>query len=75
MSHGFKPINLLPDEDRLKQNIDDTDYWTRMRETSVFKEYDIISSVAFVPKLPHHLAITTSNKVKNSNKFFFKFKF
>lgn len=28
---AFKPINLLPDADQLKQNIDDTDYWMRMK--------------------------------------------
>jgi hypothetical protein len=63
MDRGFKPITLLPDGDQLKQNVDDTDYWMRMKEAAVFKEYDIITSVAFIPKLPHHLATTTSNKV------------
>jgi len=62
MAGGFKPINLLPDADQLQKNLDDTDYWMRMKESAVFKEYDIISSVAFIPKLPHHLSITTSNK-------------
>jgi hypothetical protein len=64
MAHGFKPINVLPDGDQLKRNVGDANYWARMKESSIFEEYNIISSVAFMPTLPHHLAITSSNKVR-----------
>jgi hypothetical protein len=34
---AFKPLNLLPDADQLKQNIDDTDYWMRMKVRVLWK--------------------------------------
>jgi hypothetical protein len=74
---GFKPITLLPDADKQKQNEFDSEYWMRMKaslklmslftydfqELAVFQEPGIISSVAFVPKSPYHLAATNSNRV------------
>ncbi|CAD5206486.1 unnamed protein product [Bursaphelenchus okinawaensis] len=56
-----KPLQPVTDVEF--RTSDDIEYWSRMKELAVFQEPGVISSVAFSPNKPYHLAVANSNRV------------
>ncbi|KAI6178057.1 DEAD box polypeptide 27 [Aphelenchoides besseyi] len=62
MAHSFKPIPILPNDGKHATISDVSDYWSRMKELTVFEEPGIVTSVRFTPNAPHHLAATSAKR-------------
>lgn len=60
---GIKPLKPITETQAGNRLTDDYVYWDNMQELAIFQEPSNITSVAFSPIEPYHLASTSSMRV------------